>query len=532
MLRFSGWSAAGVVAVLMLAGPATAQVVEEGKARKLPWSGYWWPHKQGLLVGPLGKYDTLAGTGGKAVAWEKQNHPSVGAAGWWGYCHAWSAAAVTEAEPSRPFVATGPGGNKISLTVGDIKGLLTACHASDPANVYGQRYNGPNDDISDIKPDVLWKYLKLYVKQQGLPLVIDVDAGPQVWNYPVYMYRVSYTNTGGDAYQAVMQLWLADDAVQPDYVGVKVMTRTYQFTFKMRNGAVVAGSGQWTGASVKDHPDFAWYPTKAQPENPNLHYPTVVKAIGRRDADAEIAPPPANPPVLIPDPNNPPQPIGFVPEAPPPPLPNPMTPNGPPVPPPPTVVLSPTELVTLVASRKSKKSDFSFDIKVGAKAGLVNPIVHPGERIYLQGAAQKAGYVYVFQVDPAGDFKLIFPLPGQANVYGADKAFTIGTPADPTKAEFNAPAAPGTHRVLAFITTRPLKFSNITPVQKQTPDEKPVAEMNPTTKEWVKGLLAESGRGGLKPEKIQADTGIAVEQLPFEFAMAEAVFVVDPAKEK
>src|SRR4051794_31161027 len=99
MIRFTGWSAACVAAVLVLAGPASAQV-EEGKARKVPWSGYWWPTKQGLMVGangPLAKYDRFIG-GGKALAAERQAHPPGVGDDWWGYCHAWGAASVYDAE--------------------------------------------------------------------------------------------------------------------------------------------------------------------------------------------------------------------------------------------------------------------------------------------------------------------------------------------------------------------------------------------------------------------------------------------------
>ena len=33
---------------------------------------------------------------------------------------------------------------------------------------------------------VLWRLLKLHVKEQGVPLILDVEAGAEVWNYPVY----------------------------------------------------------------------------------------------------------------------------------------------------------------------------------------------------------------------------------------------------------------------------------------------------------------------------------------------------------
>lgn len=178
----------------------------------------------------------------------------------------------------------------------------------------GSAYNGnPGEDINDLYPDVLWKYLKLYIKQQGLPLIMDLEAGSQVWNFPVYAYRISYEPTGGDNYKGLISLYFASDEVFPDYVGVLTNKRDYPFTCKMRNGSVVLGSGRWLG---KDHPDFAWYPVKQQAENPNLDYQTVLKMLGR-NGSGPVAPPP--PPLT--DPNNPPQPPGVVPDPPVPPLP-------------------------------------------------------------------------------------------------------------------------------------------------------------------------------------------------------------------
>lgn len=538
MFRMLTWAAPAVAVLLSTAGPAAAET-EEGKARKVPWSGYWWPVKQGAMVsGPLAKYDQFVGGSSQAARWERDKYKGQAVADWWGYCHAWSAACVTEAEPKGPITS-----GRIGLGIGDQKGLLSILHGSDPANFWGTRYNGGND-YADISPDLLWKVLKLYVKQQGIALILDIDAGVPVWNYPVYMYRIDYRGTVGDQFQGMMTLWLANDAVPPDYVGIKVLKRQYTFTFKMRGGAVVAGSGQWTGTSVKDHPDFAWYPQRAQPENPHIKAATVFQMLNRSSGrDAENPLPNPNPGVdFIPDPSNPPGPQPPVPQ------PNPMVPTEPvnivpdPVAPPPALpnqkvgespaLLSPTEFLTMIAHRSNKASNFRFDVKVGSAAGLVNPIVGPGEKIYVQGSAQKPGYLYLFHIEPNGDFNLVFPLPGADNVVGGGKAFTIGD-AD-MRAALAADGPVGTHRVLAFVTTRPLKFGDAIVVQKQDkPTDPPKKQvefyMNPTTKEMTRGLIRDmvtEPKTGLTPGKVSVDTGIDVEKLPFEFAMAEAIYAV------
>src|SRR5207248_750665 len=124
--RITSWAAPAVAALLLTAGTAAAET-EEGKARKVPWSGYWWPVKQGAMVrpdGPLDKYDRFVG-GGQAAGWERGKYKNQPVADWWGYCHAWSAACVTETEPRSAVYATTAGGQRVALGVGDQKGLLT-----------------------------------------------------------------------------------------------------------------------------------------------------------------------------------------------------------------------------------------------------------------------------------------------------------------------------------------------------------------------------------------------------------------------
>ena len=83
--------------------------VDEGMTRFVPWSGSYWPIRDGQLIhGPLRKYDQA--TGHRAADWElEQNPPSPTVPEWYGYCHAWAAAAVTDREPVSTMMATGLG---------------------------------------------------------------------------------------------------------------------------------------------------------------------------------------------------------------------------------------------------------------------------------------------------------------------------------------------------------------------------------------------------------------------------------------
>ena len=144
----------------------------------------WWAHRTPL------KYDQVAGS--HAVAWEQEHHPATAPQKWFGHCHAWSAASVTECEPSttRRYRA-------IDFGVGDLKGLLAASHGNDVANTYGDRFGDRqgSEDRADLAPDQLWMLVQLYVRQQRLPLILDLEPGEEVWNYPVYQYQVDYKGT-------------------------------------------------------------------------------------------------------------------------------------------------------------------------------------------------------------------------------------------------------------------------------------------------------------------------------------------------
>jgi len=406
--------------------PATPPTggVEEGRAAVIPWSGYWWPLRSGGTARPLGLYDQL--TGKRAAEWEKTNHPpKPDVPAWHGYCHGWAASAVLEREPNRTQMIRN-GRRSIPMTIADQKALLAMCHARDVANVYGTRFrDAARDDKQDLRPDVLWRLLKLYVKQQGLPLILDVEAGPEVWNYPVYAYRVEYQPDGeGGECRATMTLWLADNDVAPNFVGLKVRRHTYSFRFRLISGAVVSGSGRWDGISKDDHPDFAWFPFVAVPENPELDY-TAVRKMFVDPAGPDAAPvnfTPDNLPVRaeLPERERP-------------------------------IAISPMELAALVANRTSA---FHLDVTVNRFDGGRYAV---GEAFTVRGTSQRDGYLTLLHIDPSGALRLQFPPDGSTHRVTADKPFEVGTAAP----KFTVVGQPGTHRIKAIVTTRPLLLTGL-----------------------------------------------------------------------
>ena len=250
-----------------------------------PWSGYWWPLSKGELIDgynsevpPLHKYDYLAyGYYPGPATYESIDNSynySSGAESWSGLCNGWAAAAIMTKEPTASNTVQG-----ITFKVGDQKGLLTEAwyNTSGDGWFAGSRYDGnAGDDLQDLYPDHFWTLLQTYVRDQGIPIVLDITADEAVWNYPFYSYELSGTHVGNNYYDCSLYIEGADDAVLPDFVGIKKITRNYTFMVQIVDGNIVNGSGYWTGDSVQNHPDFAWYPG-SQPElrNSSLNYSTI-----------------------------------------------------------------------------------------------------------------------------------------------------------------------------------------------------------------------------------------------------------------
>ena len=69
-----------------------------------------------------------------------------------------------------------------------------------------------------------------------------------------------------------MAIWVATFDVYPDLVGTQTEEHDYTFVFAASGNQLVLNSDHWSGTSVQDHPDFAWYPVQRAQENPGLNY--------------------------------------------------------------------------------------------------------------------------------------------------------------------------------------------------------------------------------------------------------------------
>ena len=117
-----------------------------------------------------------------------------GGENWWGHCNGWAAAAILTHEP-REEQKVSTNGHDFTFTTADLKGLLTESHYSTYSRFYGERYNGEDDDVSDLSPAHFQKLINFYIREQGVPFVFDTTATEAVWNFPVYAvdFRIDET---------------------------------------------------------------------------------------------------------------------------------------------------------------------------------------------------------------------------------------------------------------------------------------------------------------------------------------------------
>jgi hypothetical protein len=259
--------------------------VQEGHV----WSGYWWPmlatkgvhlyDTQGTFQ-PLNKYAQLTGDT-RPLEWEKYyKYTTDPSATWWGHCDGWAASSVLEQEPKQTVkVRLKPGYPSVEFNVGDIKGLLAACHSADPADFFsgGRRDQGATYQ-TDLRALMFHKALLYYIGQRQEGFVMNITPRPnEIWNHPIYAYRMQGQQDPSQpsVTQVTTTIWYADDAVAPDYLGTKLLTKTYSYSLQGTASSPV--SAEWTGSSVQDHPHFAWHPAYAQSYDPESQQPNPLR---------------------------------------------------------------------------------------------------------------------------------------------------------------------------------------------------------------------------------------------------------------
>ncbi len=237
--------------VMLWCAMAAGGLCETYTADTIPWSGWWWPTSRGELVygyrgtpAPLQKYDyvTSGRYDGPATAYGESYYYSDDAEGWWGHCWNWAAASIMEPEPTCPGLYGG-----VIFHVGDKKGLLTVAYTE--ADYVEASSGGFGVD----SPAGFHGVLHDYIGDRGMPVIMDLGISPEHWNYPVYQFDVEST-TVGTVITFTTTIYYANDGVGPDYVGTRVLQKTYEYWFRM-DGDEIADSGWGEGIAP---PQGAW----------------------------------------------------------------------------------------------------------------------------------------------------------------------------------------------------------------------------------------------------------------------------------
>ena len=269
LLRTMTYGCLFILTGLFLSAPALAAWVDKGSVDGVWSCWYWdWMEYQGPSLFDAGdameRFDRLVSTDtytSDAKGWEYFNHgPPQGPDSWWGHCHAWAGAAVWERQPPRyKVVRNGATGVQVKFRVRDRKGLMCEAYYNDTEYV----------DFSEYQPSpgLMWSYLRaeikgiapMWGKKRGF--VGELYYGDEVWNYPIYKYKVVYDWDSSNGYYGYMTIWGAGDG-SPGYAQ---STELYsvKYTYQFWGVELIDGwpdGGAWIGTEPNSRPDSIWRP--------------------------------------------------------------------------------------------------------------------------------------------------------------------------------------------------------------------------------------------------------------------------------
>uniref|UniRef100_H3G7W2 Transglutaminase elicitor n=1 Tax=Phytophthora ramorum TaxID=164328 RepID=H3G7W2_PHYRM len=217
---------------------------------------------------------------------------------WYGICHAWTPAAMLEAEPNCPVTHNG-----VTFQPMDLKALISDIYdgASVSTVFTGTRFNGgtdttdeygrhSSDSYRDLNPAYFHIAAANLLGNLNATFIADVTAGSEVWNQPVRGFKV-YEQTAmslEDAAQTFYGLeeypwnaaaksivyvksrlsWIFETYTDGGLVSSGQVDKFttgayYTYLLEMDDAGVIIG-GEWVYDSDTEHPDFIWFP-KAKP---------------------------------------------------------------------------------------------------------------------------------------------------------------------------------------------------------------------------------------------------------------------------
>ena len=239
------------------------------------WSSWYWPYDDDYDPNlyddgeAMSRYDDFVYyASGESYypdsqGWEYENHgPPQNPDPWWGHCHAWAGASVWEDQPKRKRRLEG-----ITFWPRDRKGLIIESYFNcADGSSYEFMINNPS-------PGLFWRYLRDEIKGidpmhgHGMGFVGELYYGDEVWNYPIYKYKVTYKIDEYDYLYGTMKVFVADDG-EPTHADSNLL-HSLVFTYYFDGVEVYDGqpidSGYWLGDEDDPYsqPDAIWRPEYA-----------------------------------------------------------------------------------------------------------------------------------------------------------------------------------------------------------------------------------------------------------------------------
>jgi len=296
--------------------PTEGRLTRNGKV-KVPWSDTYWPSSDGStanrwqtgastyslyteaevaklsdseinLMSPTEKYELYMGWTSGDRAWPLTKRERKVTAGnvesWEGKCHAWTPASLAYDEPNAVTVTSPVNGKRITFYSSDVKALLILGYdlvLSYPGyKRIGERNNGglptgsgSQTSANDVNAGSFHIVLANQIQPEKLGFVIDVDAGTQVWNQPVFGYRTKVISrekvttrlpTSPDAVELVTvstQIdWVGELEPSKEPHGIERTLKnvsTYSYRLELNKDGEIVG-GEWLQSGARSRPDFVW----------------------------------------------------------------------------------------------------------------------------------------------------------------------------------------------------------------------------------------------------------------------------------
>ncbi|MBF0362375.1 MAG: hypothetical protein HQK49_15265 [Oligoflexia bacterium] len=252
-------------------------IVKEGtfsaSSMIIPWSSYWFPTKDPILFkdenSALRKYDRfvefVTGKNPESARYHEEMLFNRDAVSWSGLCTTWSLASIMEIEPKESVSFKIDHDNVLEFSSGDLKALLIQSYTKveqKKEDIFGQRFDGVYDSIyADIFPMQFHRLLQAELFDKKLPIIIDTDAGIEVWNSPIWYAKVKIVADSvlSTLVHVTTDVYYTSDKVTYNFRGAKSEWRRYTYDLKgsrMIDGQLLVDEGVWTGNSISDHPDY------------------------------------------------------------------------------------------------------------------------------------------------------------------------------------------------------------------------------------------------------------------------------------